>query len=157
MTRLESKNGFTVIELIVGMIAASMLAVIMSVVLFYGYTAWNRNSSFLELQRDATLAMQTLSKSLRQATATGVDLTQPGQIVVSNLNTTTLTSFYQQGGNLICNPAVNNGGVPFSLVRGWVIPSGFTCSNIAQGVTMRLKLKNGSKSLEMDSSVNFRN
>jgi hypothetical protein len=139
------------------MIAAAILAVIVSVVLFYGYTAWNKNSSFLELQRDGTLAMQTLSKSLRQGSATGVNLSQPGQIVVSNLNTTTLTSFYQQGGSLICNPAVNNNGVAFSLVRGWVIPSGFTYSNIPQGVTIRLKLQNGGKNLEMDTSVNFRN
>jgi type II secretory pathway component PulJ len=157
MTRRKLKTAFTVIELVLAMVAASMLAAIVSTMLFYGYTTWNRNSSFLELQRDVTLAMQTLSRSLRQASATGVNLTQPGQIVVSNLNTSTLTSFYQQGSNLACNLASNNGGTPFLLVRGRVTPSGFTCSNIAQGVGIRLKLQNGAQNLEMDGSISFRN
>jgi type II secretory pathway pseudopilin PulG len=153
----KMKNGFTVIELMVGTVAASVLAITVSIMLFYGYLAWNRNSSFLELQRDATLSMQALTKSLRQASAAGVDLSQANQIVVSNQNTAVESSFYQQGSNLFCNPALNAGGVPFLLVRGWVISSGFTHSNIAQGVTIRLKLQNGTENLQLDGSVSFRN
>ncbi|MEI7435490.1 MAG: hypothetical protein WCL16_01625 [bacterium] len=145
------------IELVLGMMASAVLVVTLSVMLFYGYTTWVRNSQAVDLHRDATLAMQVMGKSLRQASAAGVDLSQPAQIVVSNQNTSILCSFYQQSGNLVYNPDVNGGGTPFLLVQGRLMPSGFTHSNINHGVTIRLKLQQGTESLEMNGSVCFRN
>ena len=157
MTGWKRPGGFTVIELVLGMAAASVLAVTMSMMLFFAYTTWSRNSRALEMQRDATLSMQTMAKSLRQASATGVDVSQVSRLVVSNQGTATLTSFYQQGSDLFCNPALNSGGTPYRLVQGRLIPLGFTHSNITQGVTLRLRLQDGAETLEMNNSICFRN
>lgn len=150
-------QGFSLIELLMASLSAAVLVVTMSTMLFYGYVTWSRNTRSVNLHRDATLAMQTLERSLRQATAAGVDLSQPDRIVVSNQTAPTLQSFYQQANDLVYNPNLNGGGVPFSLVQGSVISSGFTHSNLAQGVIVRLQLQDGIETLEMNSSVHFRN
>lgn len=150
-------QGFTLIELLMAGLSAAVLVVTMSTMLFYGYVTWGRNTQSVDLHRDATLAMQTLERSLRQATAAGVDLSQPDRIVVSNQAASTFQSFYQQANDLVYNPNVNGGGVPFTLVQGSVMSSGFTHSSITRGVSVQLRLQGGAETLDMNGSVHFRN
>lgn len=157
MKKIENRSGVTLIELLFGILSAAVLAAVLSVMLFYGYLTWVRNNRSVDLHRDATLAMQTMQRSLRQASAAGVDLSQPNQIIVSNQGSAIISSFYQQGSNLFCNPALNNGGTPFLLINGGVLPSGFTHSNIAGGASIRMRLRQGMEYMEMNGSICFRN
>ncbi|MEI6971112.1 MAG: hypothetical protein WCL44_06300 [bacterium] len=157
MANLKDTGGHTLVELIVGAAAAAVLAVTLGAMLFYGYLTWGRNSLAVDLHRDATLAMETLARSLRQASAEGVDLSQPSSIVVSNQGTGILCSFYQQGSNLVFNPAVNSGGTPFVLVQGRLSPAGFTHSNTTRGVTLYLNLEQGMEKMKVSGNIAFRN
>ena len=156
-TKADAAGGFTLVELLMASVAAAVLVVTMGIMLVYGFTTWHRNTRSIDMHRDATLAMRTLDRALRQATALGVDLSQPDRIVVSNQVAPVLHSFYQQGKDLVYNPNLNNGGIPVTLVQGRVTPSGFTHSNMAQGVTIRLQLQEGTETLVMNGSVRFRN
>lgn len=157
MMKRVATDGHTLIELVIGTAAAAVLAVTLGTMLFYGYVTWVRNCLAVDLHRDATLAMQTLARSLRQASASGVDLSLPGRIVVSNQGTGIFSSFYQQGSNLVFNAAVNNAGTPFILVQGRLSPSGFTHSNTSAGVYVRIVLQQGMENMRLDGDIAFRN
>ena len=157
MRRQRTNNGNTLVEVALGTLAAAVLAVTLSVMLFYGYTTWGRNVQVVDLHRDATLTMQIMEKKLQQASAGTVDLSQQGRIVVSNQGMSSFSAFYQEGSNLVYNPAESGGGTPFLLVQGRLAPSGFTHSNITRGVAVRLQLQHGMEALVMNGRVAFRN
>lgn len=60
-------NGFTVIELLIGIVAAAILAGVAGVLLVNSYQGWVRGGAAAGLERDATLVIHTLELAVRGA------------------------------------------------------------------------------------------
>jgi hypothetical protein len=77
------KCGLTLIELIAGFAAASILAVTAGVILFYIFSAWRRNLALVDGQQDVSVAMYALTRNIRGAQVLDASYL-PGAIQVTN-------------------------------------------------------------------------
>jgi prepilin-type N-terminal cleavage/methylation domain-containing protein len=83
MHKKKSSQGFTVIELLMGMLASSILALTVGLVIYYGWQGWLRNVESVSMQRDAMIAMRVIEKKIRNA-ADGSISWSVGTLKVSN-------------------------------------------------------------------------
>ena len=67
MNAHRKHNGFTVIELMVSMVAFSVLAIAVGSMLYYGWLGWRRNTDSVAFQRDAMVAMRVVEHRIRNA------------------------------------------------------------------------------------------
>ena len=69
MKALHKKRmfGFTIIELMVSMLAFAILALATGSMLYFGWMGWKRNTESVSLQRDAMVAMRIVEHRLRNA------------------------------------------------------------------------------------------
>lgn len=79
--KLKEKTGFTVVELLIGIMAAAVLAITAGLLLVNIYQGWARGAAAVELEREAAVAIHTLELAVRSASNTvsggvGVDLLQ---------------------------------------------------------------------------------
>jgi prepilin-type N-terminal cleavage/methylation domain-containing protein len=63
----RKSEGFTVIELMVSMIAFSVLAIAVGSMLYYGWLGWRRSTDSVAFQRDAMIAMRVVEHRIRSA------------------------------------------------------------------------------------------
>jgi len=77
--KARCQQGFTVIELMVGTIAAAVLALTIGSILAYVYKGWIRNMALAEMERDAAVAVHSLDVAVRGSSSVvvaGVDILQ---------------------------------------------------------------------------------
>jgi Tfp pilus assembly protein PilW len=67
MKNKQTKRGFSVAELMVGMLAFAILALSMGAMLVYAWLGWRDSTESLNLQRDAMVAMLTIEKEIRNS------------------------------------------------------------------------------------------
>lgn len=95
-TKLKSREGFTLVELLVGMLAVGMLSLVVGAMLFFGWKSWRVNNASVEMQRDTSLAMRVIAREIRR--------TPINQITVGTsltcVNTNGTYVFSQSGGDL---------------------------------------------------------
>jgi Tfp pilus assembly protein PilW len=71
--KLKKTAGFTVIELMAGMLGMAVIAMAVGSMLVYGWMGWRRNMESIAMQRNATVAMQVLEKRIRNAEMGEID------------------------------------------------------------------------------------
>jgi Tfp pilus assembly protein PilW len=59
--------GFTIMELMVGILAMAIIALAVGSMLVYGWNGWRRNMESIEMQRNAMVAMHVLEQRIRNA------------------------------------------------------------------------------------------
>jgi prepilin-type N-terminal cleavage/methylation domain-containing protein len=64
----NSKQGFTLIEIMMAAVAFALLVVAVGSMLVFGYQGWRRNNDLVNMQRDASLTMMMIAKEVRNAT-----------------------------------------------------------------------------------------
>jgi len=72
------KIGFTLVELMVSMLATSIVALTAGTMLFYGYVGWTKNRSAIDIQRDGTLVLDMLSRTIREAAESDITMEADG-------------------------------------------------------------------------------
>lgn len=72
-TKTKFRKGFTIVELMVAIMVGSIVVIAAGMVMVMGQTAWNQTWRKVNLQRDASLAMLTMSKSIKSAASATVD------------------------------------------------------------------------------------
>ena len=108
----KSRNGFTLVELMVATLAFSILVLAVGSMLVFGWMGWKRNNDLVNMQRDASLAMMMISKEIRNASydeiieGSGISFTGSG------------ISFAESG-----NDIVHSGGM--TVVDGWLDTGSF--------------------------------
>lgn len=65
--KTSRQSGFTLVELMVGLIAASILAVTAGLMLAQAYQGWIRAMAVADMERDAAVALHTLDVAVRGA------------------------------------------------------------------------------------------
>lgn len=109
------KKGFTIVELMVGMLAFSVMALVVATMLIYGWRGWVRSRELVSMQREASLSMLMIVKEIRNSTYAGI--TDGSGISFSD----TGSSFSESGNSIISDDG-------FTLVDGWLVPGTFLTS-----------------------------
>ncbi|MDZ8119288.1 PilW family protein [Pontiella agarivorans] len=129
MNALKSRSGFTLIELMMAMLAGVVLAVTVFAMLISQHRALENNSQSLKMQRDASLALAMIGREIRQSRIEdilidGVRFTEDPYAAGSRLDfdaavtRTNPVSVYVSGNQLLAEtPAI-------TLVEDWL--TGFT-------------------------------
>jgi len=94
--KTKEQTGFTIVEVLIGMIAAAVLALAAGTMLASTYRGWFRSLAVADMERDAALAIHTLDLAVRFASNTvsggvGVDILKvaiPSNGIVRAFSTT---------------------------------------------------------------------
>jgi len=68
MKKHTHKNGVTLVELMVSMVAASILILIVSLILVMAFQSWRINNAYVDLRRDSALAIYRMARDVREST-----------------------------------------------------------------------------------------
>ena len=71
--KTKSQKGLTLIELMIAIVAGTILVLAAGIVLFIGHTSWNKAWKKVNLQREASYAMLSMSRSVKAATSAQVE------------------------------------------------------------------------------------
>ncbi|MEI6148828.1 MAG: hypothetical protein WCS01_06995 [bacterium] len=129
--RAGRKTGLTIVELMVGMVAASVLALTVGAIMYYSYRGWASVQAVGNMERDGALAMQTVANAVRGAAS-------------SNL-TSVAAQFAKQGDKLRYTRA----GVSMDLVRQGVQSFTNTISASSNQVTVVLNIREPTSGVSM--------
>jgi prepilin-type N-terminal cleavage/methylation domain-containing protein len=155
-TKTKSRKGFTLIELIVAIVASAIVVLAAGIVIVIGQTSWNQTWKKVNLQRDASYAMLRMSQSIKAATSAAADVNGPVlNIKIKDPNTGTIKtitfSYVADTNNLQCQI----GGQPQTIINGEVKDLQF---NVAGNtVTIDLSLKEDDAQTHFISTVMMRN
>ena len=62
-----AKQGFTIVELMVGMLVSAMLALVVGTTLVFTYKAWVANNISVKSQNDYTISLELIGKAVRES------------------------------------------------------------------------------------------
>ncbi len=82
--KIRGQSGFTIVELLIGMIAALILALMAGVMLINTYRGWVRSLAAADMERDTAVALHALDLAVRGAVDTV--LTGPNTLQVRMTN-----------------------------------------------------------------------
>ena len=145
----RSQFGFSVVEVMVGIMAASILSITIGLMLFYSYQGWRRMQEAAEMQRDASLAMSTMASAIRGGW-TNADVWSPStsELKISNTNRPVFR-FKKNGNSLVYT--INNGA---GMVMATNSVSVFTCTTaLNHSVQVVLNLTNTLMNMNMTNTI----
>ena len=147
--RAGRQSGFTLLELLVAMLAAAVLALTAAVMLVYAYRAWQANGDAVLAQQEGTLAVDMLSRSLREAAAVDVVIL-PGRVNIGP------ASFYAIGADLVYDPETGAGGDEMTVIDGRL--TAFAVSTLpAGGAAIEFQFKDEENVTKVAAVAAFRN
>lgn len=152
--KVEQKNGFSLVELMVGMVSASILALVFSAVLIYGSKGWWRLYHEAEMQCDADVAMRKMDKVIRGASNATWGVSGLSVVMTNGAVHLFSKSGSWPNGDLLYTPP---GGSATLLIDNRLNTfSGIVWSNMIVAVT-NFSLKEGLETLDMPFSIFMRN
>jgi type II secretory pathway pseudopilin PulG len=149
-----ARNGFTIVELLAGFIAAAIVAVTAGLVLYFIQRGAGDNQAAVGEHQDGSVAMAAISRALRDSVQTNTDLTVQEQIRTTNASGERLLYVDAVSRRLYCT--LEN-GTPIALTERRVAPAGFSFSNVANGIAVRLVLEGAEGPMSRETVVHFRN
>lgn len=142
-------NGFSLVELMVGMVSAGVLALVFSAVLIFGSKGLWRLNRETEMQRDADVAMRTMDRIGRAASNATWNV-GTSMLTLSLTNGTTQTFSKPTGSsNLLWGTSTLIANRVGTFTNS-VTPDGST-------VAVTLRLIEGLETLDMQNSIFLRN
>jgi Tfp pilus assembly protein PilW len=67
MKTKKQSDGFTIVELMVGMLAFSVLVLVVGSMLVFGLLGWRDSKESASMQRDAVIAMNIIAREIRNS------------------------------------------------------------------------------------------
>ncbi len=148
--KTESQKAFTLVELIMAISAGLIVVLAAGMVVVLGQTSWNDAWKKVNLQRDASYAMLTMSQSIKSATSAASDVDGP---VLSLNNNSIIFSYVQATGDLQCQI----GGQTQTILDGKVQSLQFNVDDANDTVTIDLDLLDNNVQTNFVSTVLMRN
>jgi len=137
MTRKVQK-GFTLIELIIAMFTGTIVIVAAGSILFYGQKSWNNTWKRVNLQRDASYAMQIMSRAVKAGTSARVEGNGKGLRIYNDIEGSWSRFFVQPAAkNLMLKTAIVGGSISETVLNDKVEDLQFNIT----GTTVRIELK----------------
>ena len=150
----SSRRGFTIVELMIGMLAGAILALTAGIVLVQGFSVMTRNTAASRLQRDGAIAIEMLHRKLRESARSDVWLVTGGiEIDLPGGKTASLTD--NGAGDLVYDPDTGSGGGLVTIVDGTLVAMTAELSNTVARI--ELNLSNGEEGTDLDAVIHFRN
>lgn len=162
--RDHGRHGFTLIEIIVALVSASVLALTAGLMIYYAFLAWTRVSDTVEVQRDASLASYMICRRIRGAMVS--EVTSPGQGLSADVLAIPPRAFYPAGSDLAYNPAgrmlvydpdTDPGSVDDEVVLVNNRLDSFVCTHVTNGIRVSLDLSGVDDDIHLDTVAFFRN
>ena len=72
------QEGFTVVELMVGLLATTILSLTVGTMLVFGWRSWSHYTEWVGMQRDATIAMRSISREIRKSNIDEISFDESG-------------------------------------------------------------------------------
>ena len=129
--KIKVNNGFTIVELLIGIIAAAILALTAGTMLINGYKGWVRSLALADMERDAAVAIHTLDLAVRGATNA-----VPGTTLILTMASNGVTRVFSATGASPNKKSLAYNGM--TLVNGRLVSFASTVTGSVVGVTMVL-------------------
>lgn len=151
----KGQKGFTLIELTIAMFTGAIVIVATGSILFYGQRSWNNTWERVNLQRDASYAMQRMSRAIKAGTSAKVEA-EGKDLRIYNDTEGVWRSFSVQSNNLMLKTAiVGEGASDETILDGKVEALQFNVTGTT--VSMELKLRKDNLQTHFVSTVMMRN
>jgi len=157
MKTRAQKHGFTLVELMISIVSAAILALTVVLILFMTYREWRTNNEYAQIRRDAALAVQMMAKDVRESAFNDVAAAEHTLVLSANPPVRPYLASYQRNmGNNTLNYYVNGN------LTGVIIPAGVQRFNpvaVSNGVRLHLELANpdGSIVITNETFIHTRN
>jgi len=145
-----SCSGFTLVELMMAMLATAILALTVGSLLVFAWKGWRINNESVNMQRDVSLAMKIMAREIRKASIENI--TDGNQLTC--INATNTVSFTVSDDDL--NIQVNS-DTAWPIVRDCVDSFSTTADTSTGSVVIRLELATGSDDSEIIATTYSRN
>ncbi|MCJ7654545.1 MAG: prepilin-type N-terminal cleavage/methylation domain-containing protein [Dehalococcoidia bacterium] len=152
-TKTKSRKGFTLIELMVAIVASAIVVLAAGIVIVIGQTSWNQTWKKVNLQRDASYAMLRMSQSIKAATSAGKSPDGRVLYIPTQSNPNITFSYVADTNNLQCQIV---GEQPQTIINGEVKDLQFNVVG-NNTVTIDLSLKKDDAQAHFKSTVMMRN
>lgn len=86
-------KGFTIVELMMAMLAMAILSLAVGSMLVYGWMGWRRNTESVGMQRDAVLAMNVVAREIRNSNISEISADAAGIYFDAGVVRPSATSF----------------------------------------------------------------
>ena len=150
------RAGFTVIELAVASVAGAVLALTAGTLLFLATSTLVRTAGQQELQRDATFAMDLLSRTVQSSRGREITVSANQVLFGTNHVRRGPMLFAADGqGNLIFDPNTSAAGNEIRVVNRRL--AAFTANVASNRMWIALGVSEGGKSLYLTNCLTFRN
>lgn len=100
------RNGLTLIELMVTIVAASILILTVSLILVMAFRSWRINNAFVDLRRDSAFAFSMMTRDVRESFYDGLDDNTAGSLEVISAVPGEPTVTYRQTGNTLTREGI---------------------------------------------------
>ncbi len=150
--RAARRAGFTLLELLAGIVAAAVLALTAGSMLWYGYRGWQRVGDSIGMQRDMRAAMDVMCRAIRA----GTNMTfSPGLVFTVQYSGLPASSVYAASNSLYYVPDAASAGSQMRLVNGTLRQFGVDIS--ADTATLTLVLQANQETLSNRVTLTRRN
>jgi len=97
--KTKGQKGFTLIELTIAIITGTIVIVAVGSILFYGQKSWNNTWKRVNLQRDASYAMQRMTRPVKAGTSARVEANGRGLRIYNDIEGVWRRFFVQPAAN----------------------------------------------------------
>lgn len=135
MKRDAKKQGFTLVEMMVAIIAGAVLALTVGIILVSAYVSWVHNTDSVKMQNDASLAFMVIGREVRESSLSDITISADGKRLdfAANSVRPSPVSVSVSGKKIVSSPS------GFALVEDWVDSFSASTSNGLVDVTLRLR------------------
>lgn len=153
----KGQKGFTLIELIIAMFTSTIVIVAAGSILFYGQKSWNSTWKRVNLQRDASYAMQRMTRPIKAGTSARVEGNGKGLRIYNDIEGRWRRFFVQPAAkNLMLKTAIVGESISGeTILDGKVEDLQFNV--IGTTVRIELKLREDNLQTHFVSTVMMRN
>jgi prepilin-type N-terminal cleavage/methylation domain-containing protein len=153
----KGQKGFTLIELTIAMFTGAIVIVATGSILFYGQRSWNNTWERANLQRDASYAMQRVSRAIKAGTSAKVEAEGKGLRIYNDVEGVWRRFFVQSAANnlMLKTEIVGESASDETILDGKVETLQFNVTGTT--VSMELKLRKDNLQTHFASTVMMRN
>ena len=146
---MEKNKGFSLIELMAAALISSILALTAGLMVYYAFVGWIKNNRSIELQRDATIAMDMFTRTIRPREAS--DITAVGSTL-----TVGDESFYLDENSLMHDADTTTPGSDVVIIDDKVDSILFTEDAISKLINIQITLSDGQAAANINSNIHYR-
>ncbi len=99
MRKRRNRTGLTLIELMVSIVAASILILIVGLILIMAFRSWHINNAYVDLRRNSALAFYRMARDVREADYD--NLTEGNPLILPSAVPGNPTIIYAQSGSAL--------------------------------------------------------